>query len=234
MDMLNRLPDGIRVIAWNAPGYPGSTALEKDAPVASDYAGALLDFLDAIQIDRVNLVGHSLGTLIGAALAKSNPERIRLLVLASCASGYRAKSGAPLGEKLLSRIADLGTLGADQFAKLRAPRLVFEPQNNPDVVTKVQRNMARVNPAGYTQAVRMLASADLASTMKYCTVPTRFIVAADDQITPESQTLAAAAAWSEAYGEAATIERIANAGHAVYVQKPAEFANLVMKLVTDV
>lgn len=231
-DMMKLLPGSLRVIAWHAPGYSTSTPLNVEWPVATDYADVLVSFIDELQLQQINVLGHSLGTLIAAAFATAYPQRVRLLILASCANGYGQRTGAVLGGSLAARITDLNALGAQEFSSRRAPKLVFEPCLNPEVVAKVKNNMSLLNPGGYAQAVRMLASGDLESTMKQCTVPTRFIVATRDQITPEAQTIAAARAWSAANnGEDPVIERIDDAGHAVYLQRPSAFAAVVQKLI---
>ena len=64
-----------RVLAWEAPGYGPSEALGVDWPSAMDYAAVLEAFLDARGLARVHLLGHSLGTLIGAAFAKAQKKR---------------------------------------------------------------------------------------------------------------------------------------------------------------
>src|SRR5690554_4927814 len=52
-----------RIIAWNAPGYADSTALPQLQPLASHYADRLSSLLQALQIKRCLLVGHSLGAM---------------------------------------------------------------------------------------------------------------------------------------------------------------------------
>ena len=55
------LSDRYRVIAWNAPGYVLSDAMKTDSPDCKTFADALNDFLTALKLDRVNLVGNSFG-----------------------------------------------------------------------------------------------------------------------------------------------------------------------------
>src|SRR5438093_8528745 len=58
------LSDRYRVIAWNAPGYVLSDALKTDSPDCKTFADALNDFLAALNLDRVNIVGNSFGTRV--------------------------------------------------------------------------------------------------------------------------------------------------------------------------
>jgi pimeloyl-ACP methyl ester carboxylesterase len=223
--LIDRLP-GFRIIAWNAPGYGGSAPLPGDWPLADDYARALREMLDALDIRRASLLGHSLGTLVAAAFARAFPERVDRLVLAACAAGYRVPQGGALPAAVAARIDDLTRLGPAEFARTRAARLIHDPDRNPELVAKVQDAMAHVDPKGYAQAVRMLASGDLAASLRGVEVPAGFIIGAQDLVTPEAQTLAAA----EALGGTPRIERIDGAGHAVYLQKPDAFAAAILRL----
>jgi len=71
---------------------------------AAELTRWLARWLDAAGLERVDLVGHSLGGLIAAELAAEEPRRARRLALV-------APAGIPCGTSLLSRAARLtGTL----------------------------------------------------------------------------------------------------------------------------
>ena len=53
--------DKFRVIAWDAPGYGSSDDWGHDTPSTGDYALLISDFLDALGVAAVHLVGHSYG-----------------------------------------------------------------------------------------------------------------------------------------------------------------------------
>src|SRR5437764_7639399 len=57
------LSDAFHVVAWNAPGYILSDGFKSDWPTCKDYADALADFLAAVKLDRVNIVGNSLAAV---------------------------------------------------------------------------------------------------------------------------------------------------------------------------
>ncbi|KPN63619.1 Pimeloyl-ACP methyl ester carboxylesterase [Aliiroseovarius crassostreae] len=229
-DILRRLPDGLRAIAWNAPGYLDSQPLSNEHPQAEDYADALADMLDQLGVAEAILIGHSLGTLIAAAFAAKYPHRVKQLILAASACGYRVKPGEAMPANVMARIDDLSLKGGDAFAKERAPRLVFEPVLNPAIVARIEFDMARVNPKGYAQAVYMLAAGDLEASLSAVTVDTRFIIGINDRVTPEQQTLRAVAACAKVDGKPPEVVRIDQAGHAVYQQKPDEFVSALLRM----
>ena len=219
---LEHIAPDFRVIVWNAPGYGGSEPLAKDWPQAADYAEALKGFLDRLELNRALLVGHSLGTLIAAAFAAGHPERVAHLLLASPALGHGVAPGSALSAAAQKRLDDLAALGAEKFAETRAARLVFEPEANPDLVTRVFDAMSRVSSPGYDMAVRMLASGRLLDDAARLTVPTDVIVGAEDVVTPPEAARKTHAAIPQAVR--GTLTLVPAAGHALYQQAPQAFA----------
>lgn len=221
-DALAAALPGWRVIAWDTPGYGASDPLAAAWPLAADYAGALARFVDHLGLTRFHLLGHSLGTLIGAAYARRWPECVFSLTLASCAQGGGATAGGDLPEPQAARLRDLAAEGAEAFARARAPRLVFQPQDNPALVAAVAEGMARVRMPGYGQAVRMLASGDLAADCAGLAVPTAIVVGAEDIVTPPAQSHHAHEALPKAVR--GPLVMVPATGHALPQQAPAALA----------
>ena len=74
--------EGIRLIAIDHAGH----ALSEPRPAGShyliwEYALDLIDVLDALQLDKVVLLGHSLGAIVATQFASTFPERITRLGL---------------------------------------------------------------------------------------------------------------------------------------------------------
>lgn len=229
--MIDHLPADWRVIAWHAPGYITSTPLTKDWPVAADYADVLEGFIDRLGLGRVMLFGHSLGCLTAADYARRAPDRITAMTLACCAIGHGVTPGSDLSEASRKRIDDLETMGAEAFAAARAPRLVFDPANNPDIAAAVTADMARVSMPGYGHAAKMLAAGRLLEDLAGITVPTSVIYGAEDVVTPPENSLRAHAAIPQSCrGDLIKIE---GAGHAAYRQCPNEFAAALTRCMTQ-
>ncbi len=75
--------------------------------------------------------------------------------------GYGQTVNETLDSKAQERIDELELLGVEKFSKKRASRLVAKPDENPIIVSKVIKEMMRINIPGYIQAVKMLASGEL-------------------------------------------------------------------------
>jgi len=91
------LSDRFRVLALDLPGFGDS---HKPIGAAYDprfFASACLDLLDALELDRVHLIGNSLGGRIALELALRRPERVaRLALLAPSLAWRRPRPWAPL------------------------------------------------------------------------------------------------------------------------------------------
>src|SRR5512143_1320458 len=75
------LAHDFRLIVPDRRGYGQSTrAYGFNADFHWQHAADLLKFLDALQIDRVRVWGHSDGAIIGAIMAILAPDRVRALV----------------------------------------------------------------------------------------------------------------------------------------------------------
>lgn len=225
------LPTEFNLIAWNAPGYMDSEPLQELWPLARDYAEVLALFLEKIEVNKVHLIGHSLGAIIATEFASLFPEKVESLILASAANGYGLAQNDELPTKATSRINDLERLGVSEFARTRARNLIHDPNDNEDLVKAVETTMSQINTKGYTQAVRMLASGNIATKIAETKLYPGFIIGAHDNITPLEQTQRAASEWQSVHRKDPRIITIQGAGHAVYVQKPRAFASALLDLI---
>lgn len=225
--LIAALPPSLTIIAWNAPGYGTSTPLATATPAPRDYAAALADLLNAFDLMRVILVGHSLGALFAASLAAHEPARVAGLALISPALGYRVAASVALPPTLQARIEELDSLGPPAFAERRAARLVHDAGQKPQVLAAVREAMAAVNQAGYAQAVHALGAGDLIGDLGRVVSPTLVAVGAEDVVTPPAN---ARAAFSALTNPAGFVE-IAKAGHALPQEDPAAVARFLSQLV---
>jgi pimeloyl-ACP methyl ester carboxylesterase len=85
-----------RVVAVDLPGFGDS-----DKPIGAAYdapffADAMIDLLDSLEIDRVDLIGNSLGGRVALEVALRDPQRVgRLALLAPSLAWRRPRRWAP-------------------------------------------------------------------------------------------------------------------------------------------
>jgi pimeloyl-ACP methyl ester carboxylesterase len=68
------------VYAPDTPGF-GESDAPTEAPSIADYAGAMVDFLDAMRFRKVDLLGYHTGSLIATEVALARPDLVRRVVL---------------------------------------------------------------------------------------------------------------------------------------------------------
>ena len=223
-DLLADLPArGLRVIAWDQPGYGLSDALPMAGPSPADYADALRALADALDLRRFFLVGHSLGALIaGVFAAGPSGARVEKLVLASPTPGFASAEPEALRVKIEQRIEDMTRLGPARLAEQRA-RHLLSPGASPEAIERVRVAMASLNPGAYIQAVRMLAQGDLQALAPRISRPTLVTSGTSDLITPEASCRRIAAALPR--GEYVPLPGL---GHASYVEDPGAFESALI------
>ena len=227
--MMSALPPAIDVIAWNAPGYESSAALANTSPTPDDYADSLAALLDALGLPRVVLAGHSLGTLFAARFALMFPQRVAALALLSPAFGYGIAPGEPLPAGVQGRVDDLVRLGPTEFAATQAAKLVFHPDDKPEILAGVRRGMGAVRMPGYGQAVRALGAGTLLADVAQIAAPTLVAVGAEDVVTPPAN----AQATYDAAPNKRSFTLVPGAGHALPQEDPAVVAQLLGALVME-
>jgi len=214
-----------RVIAWDAPGYGASTPLASKVPTASDYAQRIQALLEALQVKRCFLVGHSLGALMAAAYSGLLDQRAEGFILMSPALGYRGDQNPQSGQVRERRLAALRDQGIEGMAANLPNRLLTDQAN--DAARETVRGIAlRLRPEGYTQAVELLCGDDINRYAPPASV-TRIYCGEHDIVTTPEQSRD----YAQRHGF--PFQLISRAGHACYVEQPAAVARHILDAKTE-
>ncbi len=214
---------GMRVIAWDAPGYGGSDPLPEEDPSPEAYARALGGFLDAIGLKRFFLLGHSMGALPAAAYCRiTGTARVQKLILASPTPGYASATLELRAERVEGRLKNMAALGPAGLAEKRGPE-VLSAQAPKRALMLVQAVMREMRPAGYAQAVRMLGRGDIFVEARGISVPTLVLVGSSDTVTPEPLCRKVADAIP-----GARFALLPGPGHSCYIEAPGPFDDAVL------
>ncbi len=122
------LARSFRVTAYDLRGH-GYSDVPPSGYTSADQAGDTLAIMDALEIERAMLVGHSFGGVIAMHAAALHPDRIEAVVLSDPSFAGAATSGRP---GPLGPLAELprggGRGGSDPFlGALVRPRQVLRP-----------------------------------------------------------------------------------------------------------
>jgi pimeloyl-ACP methyl ester carboxylesterase len=207
-----------RVIAWNAPGYCGSTPLGTEEPPAADYADALAALLDVLGIDRTCLVGSSWGTLIATAFAGRYPARVRALILSAPNTGFGGLPAAEQRRQFAERVVPLQLLGPLEMAKRSAERLVA-PGTPAEVLDHIRGFGAGLSSEGFGSAMHMMSSTDGIAQIAELEQPILIFAGSEDIIAPA----AAHAVKLAAAARNARLVMFPGCGHLLKLEAPDRF-----------
>jgi pimeloyl-ACP methyl ester carboxylesterase len=206
-----------RVIAWDMPGYGGSGNLEGAAPTVDEYVDALVGLLDALGETQVHLLGQSIAALIAARFAARYPKRTQSFVFAHGLTGLGGLPPEERDKAKAGRLEVFEALGPERFAYEKGPA-IMSPTVSDGAREAAVAIMAQVRPAGFRQAVEMLAMADFFRDAPKIAARSLVMCGADDPIAPEPvcRSVQAALPGSE-------FSHLPGVGHYSAMEDPAYF-----------
>lgn len=217
------LSQHFHLLAWDAPGYGQSDVLTTQQPNARDYAKRLKAMLDALEIDRFILVGHSLGAMQAAAFQRLFPEKVKALLLVNAAQGYKDFDEDQQKQVFKKRPKMLSELGASGMAQSRGPHLVAHA--TPEALALIEAVMQSITLEGFTQASYLLAYDSIQSYLEKNQPNTHVLMGMSDGITPPKDIQA----FADAYA-LTNIYTIEDAGHLSYLDQPEQFNKILLSL----
>ncbi len=179
---IESLGDRFRFIAPDLTGFGGSDAPE-DGYSLGTWAGEVRALLDHLQLDRVVLVGLSMGGYLAFECLRRDRGRFSALVLADT----KAEADPPEAiEKRTKQQAMVREGRRDELIGALVGALLGEATNEkkPDVVERVRALMD--NPAaGFVGALQAMKDRpDSSAELAVIDVPTLIIVGENDAVTP--------------------------------------------------
>jgi pyruvate dehydrogenase E2 component (dihydrolipoamide acetyltransferase) len=196
------------VYALDLPGHGGSSK-DVGSGELDLLAGTVVQFLDAQGLDRVHLVGHSLGGLVAATVALEHPDRARSLALVA---------GVGLGEEINRDYVE-GFVSANSRRELKPVlQLLFADES---LVTRqlVDDVLKYKRIDGVGEALRAIADGMageagqrrmIADRLAELEVPLLVVWGREDRVIP--------AAHAERAPEAADVRVLDGAGHSPHME----------------
>ncbi len=203
-----------RVISPNFPGYGASDGTISGG--IEGYADFVAAFLDALGLDRVDLLGNGFGGFVAQSVALRHPGRIDRLMLVDTAPNFPDPAKIPL-RGLQAKVLAEGMSGVLDAAMLR----MFPPayiEAAPDVIAERRAALASANPALFADACAALAALDHLPHLGRIAHPTLVLVGLEDQTTPPELSRQLAAGIP-----GARLVELPGVGHCPQVQSPEAF-----------
>jgi 3-oxoadipate enol-lactonase len=176
------LAQGWRMVAPDLRGY-GTSTVTAGAVTLEMFAADIVAMLDDLAIDRVVLVGLSMGGQIAMELARRTPDRVRGLVLAATFPQPDTADGRARRYAMADRLLAEGMAGyADEvLPRMMAPASLAA---RPEAGEAVLRMMRATDPRGAAAALRGRAERpDYRPVLDRLAVPTLIVVGSADAFT---------------------------------------------------
>lgn len=181
-----------RVIVPDMPGYGASTkGLDRGDPFG-DLATAMFGLLDALDVERVSVVGNSLGGACALRMALDRPERLERLVLMGPGGINMSRAEPTPGlKRLLGYYAGEGPT-MDKLRAFVQGDLVYDASGVPESVVE-QRFQASIDPDVLANPPLIGPIEDpskvdflLDPRLAQCPVPTLVLWGTEDKVNPAS------------------------------------------------
>ena len=213
---IEALSDEFTVVAWDAPGYGGSSDPPEDFSL-SDFADCLAAFIEALGLGRVHLLGVSFGGGLALELYRRHTDLPMTLVLASAYAGWAGSLPPEVVEQGLTQALRLADLPPDRLVAELGPTM-FTDSAPAELVEEFSASMRDFHPVGLRANVRAFAAADLRDVLPRVAVPTLLLYGDRDVRAPANvaHDIHAGIAGSK-------LVVIPGAGHACNIDAPERF-----------
>ncbi len=218
------------------PGYGLTYRVDyRRVDFRQDAAGWLLDLVEGLDVEKIDLVGASMGGFFAMAFATAHPERVRRLILLGAPAGlvrqlplFLRLWGNPVVGRLISRMKmpDAETMRTRAFAGL-----VAHPERIPLDLLEVALAGSALPGTALTSRTMLQAFVTLrglresmwmGKDMARLDVPTRFVWGDQDRLAPASIGNEFAERMSDGH-----ITVIPDAGHVPHLDQPEAVAAVV-------
>lgn len=208
---------GWRVIAPQFRGFDGGSG-DPPAQSVDDYAGDVVDLLDALHIHDAVVGGLSMGGYVAFALLRNASRYVRGLILADT----KATADTPEAVEGRKRMIELvGAKGPAAVAEELLPKLLGETtrRSRPAVVEQFRSLATSSSAEAIAGALRALMTRpDSTPQLGSIHVPTLIVVGDEDTVTPPS-----AAAEMHRGIAGSELVSIPETGHLANLEQPDAF-----------
>ena len=221
------LAQGRRLIAPALPGVNGSAELD-NATTIEDVAFHMMEVMDALGLEKFDLVGHCSGGWLAAEMAVRHPERVRRIGLVA-ASGLEVK-GALIGDVFMhsqpERGVDYQSLRTMLFRSSDHPiALEYYPNGRGDIDLEVRRYQMLRFGSFFGFRPPYFYSRTLRERLYRAAMPACIVWGGEDRMVP----LAHGRAYAEGLSKAEPLHVVAGAGHAVQLEEPQAVAEILTR-----
>ena len=210
------LSERYRVLRYDTRGH-GQSAAPAAPYTFDDLIADVLAVMDEHGVERASYMGLSLGGMTGLGVALAHPERVEKLVCCDA----RADSPEPFRKSWDDRIAVVDEKGTEGLVEGTMERWLTPAfrSAHPEEATKLADQIRATSRDGYKGCAAALKTLDYLKDLGRMTVPTLYVVGAEDSGAPLPVVQAMADATP-----GARIAVVPDAAHIANIDNPPGFA----------
>ncbi len=219
---LGRIPDGWRAIAPDYRGFGATPLPDSDGTALGEFAGDVIDLLDALEITQAAIVGCSMGGYVLFEILRSAPRYVSAVGLVSTRPGADSEEGRQGREKMIDLVTREGVEGV---AAQMVPKLLGATTQNdrPDLTKHVRNLIVENTREGVKRAVKaMMERPDSTALLGKIDVPALIIHGTEDTLIPPSE-----AEGMHRKTRHAQLELMPFAGHLPNLEQSAPFDGIL-------
>jgi len=214
-----------RVITYDLPGFGNSGPLRAETSL-TDFADNLVQFMDALKIEKANVCGFSMGGYILLNAMERYPFRFESIILCDTQCAADSKENA---QKRFDTIQDIEKKGLEEFTD-EFLKKVFSNHAEIETTERMKQVILSNSPQAIIAALKAMAGRkETCSGLKNILVPTLVLCGEEDTLTP--------VAVSEFLFESipnAEMHVIKNAGHLSNLEQPEIFNGHLHNFISDI
>ena len=171
-----------RVVRYDRRGH-GLSGVPQGPYSMERFGRDVIAVLDALDIEKTNWCGLSMGGMVGQWLGANAPDRVEKLILSNTHFNYADKT--PWND----RIKFVQEKGLAQLVDPNMERWFTAGfrAKSPDVIARMKALFMTTSPEGYVACCEAIRDMDFRDSNTRVTAPTLVIVGAQDPATPPAQ-----------------------------------------------
>jgi 3-oxoadipate enol-lactonase len=223
-DVVSQVADEYHVIRYDKRGH-GLSDSPKTPYTIRDHTDDLAGLLDALNVEKVVLVGISVGGMIAMDFAEQYPEAVQALIV--CDSLPKIGTSEMWNERINTLWqGGMASLGDTILTRWFAPSY---KEQHPVEYRGYYNMLTRMPVTGYTGTCEAIRDADLSEAVQYIQCPTLLLCGAEDVSTPPT----AMKGLTDLMPNARYIE-IEAAGHLPCIENPQAVVTTIQSFLKDV
>ncbi|HEY7227018.1 MAG TPA: alpha/beta hydrolase [Nitrososphaeraceae archaeon] len=225
--LVERLASNHTVITFDNRGIGNTTIGNKKFSI-QQFAQDTSGLMDALKIKKADIIGWSMGGMIAQELALSNPEKVgKLIIYASICGGNQSVPPSPEVLKVFANLSGSTTERLQKFLPLLFPDQWRH--DNPNLLDDLPKSGEETPINTLNMQTKAITNwTGTCNRLGNITQPTMVLVGTDDVLTVPANSILISEKIPGAW-----LIQIKGGGHAMMMQYPEKFSNIVDTFLTS-